>query len=70
MAGHRSVFTLVLVVLAVGAAHGAGKRKTKEEVIMEEYLQGPEIDVEPPSKNASPLELCILLYSSHLFSYM
>ena len=57
----KSLCFLVLVALVLGARDGAGKRKAKEEVSMEDYLEGQNAKVEQPSRNASPLELCILL---------
>ena len=59
------LLSLLLVALAVGAAHGAGRRKAKETVTMEDYLEGHKVDVEPPPKNASPLDLCILPYNDY-----
>ena len=45
-----------------GAVHSADKRKAraKQVVTMDEYLEGYKKEVEPPPKNASPLDLCIL----------
>ena len=55
------LLSLLLVALAIGAAHGVARtgRRAKESVTMEDYLEGHKVDVEPPPKNASPLDLCI-----------
>ena len=70
MAEHSGVcrislhFTLVLLFLVLGSVYSADKREAsavKKDITMDDYLEDHNAKVEPPSKNASPLELCILL---------
>ena len=59
---------LVLFFLVVGSVYSADRRqaKVKKDETIEDYLKDHTVEVEPPSRNASPLDLCILSVYKHV----